>query len=388
MESFYRRTLPSPCIAFSSPEGRQLFGEALADGTMEGYFPLAEQFHTQAEPAFCGLGTLVVVLNALAIDPGRQWRGPWRWFGEEMLDCCRPLEVVRREGLTVGQLVCLARCNGARVDAVHADVGELAALREQVEAAASRADEPHLVAAYSRGVLGQTGGGHFSPIGGYHRGRDLVLLLDVARFKYPPHWVPLPLLWAAMLPADPTTGRARGYLVLRRGEGSLASLCTIAVDDEAFRVAAEALAVGLPQMLADDRPATVDDVVASFVRRGTSALLGVVGVRAKPEEPVGSERQAELWRELQDTPLFACVERALARAVVDAGASAPGERSAGLWTLLVLACPEAVFARLPPPLRAELELLRDPERLPQRVRDEACHLAAQMTALRDRCCDP
>ena len=129
-------------------------------------------------------------------------------------------------------------------------------------------------------------------------------------------------------------------------------------------------------------------VIASFVRRGTSALLGVVGVRAKPEEPVGSERQAELWRELQDTPLFACVERALARAVVDAGASAPGERSAGLWTLLVLACPEAVFARLPPPLRAELELLRDPERLPQRVRDEACHLAAQMTALRDRCCDP
>lgn len=42
-----------------------------------------------------------------------------------------------------------------------------------------------LVAGYSRRVLGQTGDGHFSPVGGFHRGRDLVLLMDVARFKCP-----------------------------------------------------------------------------------------------------------------------------------------------------------------------------------------------------------
>ncbi len=40
-----------------------------------------------------------------------------------------------------------------------------------------------LLAGYSRRALGQTGDGHFSPIGGYHRGKDLVLLMDVARFK-------------------------------------------------------------------------------------------------------------------------------------------------------------------------------------------------------------
>ncbi len=390
MESFYRRTLPSPCIAFSSSEGRQLFREALADGTMEGYFPLAEQFHTQAEPAFCGLGTLVVVLNALAIDPGRQWRGPWRWFGEELLDCCRPLEVVRREGVTMGQLVCLARCNGARVDAVHANAGELATLREQVIAAASRADEPYLVAAYSRRVLGQTGDGHFSPIGGYHRGRDLALLLDVARFKYPPHWVPLPLLWDAMHPVDPVTGRARGYMVLRRSEDAFASLCTIAADDESFRSAAEALAVRLPQVLVEDGPACVDDVVASFLRGGMAALAGVVGVRASLADPAGRERQAELWQALQAAPLFASVERALARVADEPGSAALGEdavNAAALWTLLVLASPAAVFNQLPQPLLGEIERLRAPEQLPPRVREEACHLAAQMTALRDRCCD-
>lgn len=57
----------------------------------------------------------------------------------------------------------------------------------------------------------QTGTGHFSPIGGYHGGRDMVLILDVARFKYPPHWVPLTLLWEAMDTVDKATGQSRGY---------------------------------------------------------------------------------------------------------------------------------------------------------------------------------
>jgi len=121
-ESLYRRPLPAEQIAFSSPEGRQVFREALAAGTLEGYFPLAEQFHTQSEPAFCGLGTLVMVLNALAIDPGRTWRGPWRWYSEAFLDCCRPLDQVMKEGITLAELVCLARCNGAQATARAAGV--------------------------------------------------------------------------------------------------------------------------------------------------------------------------------------------------------------------------------------------------------------------------
>ncbi|RAW34818.1 hypothetical protein PC110_g8874 [Phytophthora cactorum] len=70
--SFHRRNLPQSCIAFSSPEGRQLFTEAINSNKnyMQIYFPLAEQFITQAEPAYCGLATLAMCLNALQIDPG------------------------------------------------------------------------------------------------------------------------------------------------------------------------------------------------------------------------------------------------------------------------------------------------------------------------------
>ena len=60
------------------------------------------------------------------------------------------------------------------------------------------------------------GGGHFSPIGGYHAPSDAALVLDVARFKYPPYWVPLRRLWDASLVEDEVTGRSRGWFHLSR----------------------------------------------------------------------------------------------------------------------------------------------------------------------------
>ena len=67
-----------------------------------------------------------------------------------------------------------------------------------------------LVLNYSRKTLGQTGDGHFSPIGGYHEREDMVLILDVARFKYPPYWIPLPMAFEAMQGLDSTTEQPRG----------------------------------------------------------------------------------------------------------------------------------------------------------------------------------
>lgn len=56
-------------------ELQQLFLEAIQNGTMEGFFKLISYFQTQSEPAYCGLASLSMVLNALAIDPGRKWKG-------------------------------------------------------------------------------------------------------------------------------------------------------------------------------------------------------------------------------------------------------------------------------------------------------------------------
>ncbi len=229
METLYRRPLPGDAIAFASPEGQRLFAEALASGGLGGYFALAEQYQTQSDPAFCGLGSLVVALNALAIDPGRLWKGPWRWFSEELLDCCVSLEQVRSEGVDLDTLGCLARCNGGETTVVRPEPGEAAvdALRAAV-VRASRGPGEVIIAAYDRVTLGQTGAGHFSPIGGYHTASDHVLVLDVARFKYPPHWVPLPRLVEAMRPLDPVTGRPRGWIAVRRRDGDHGVMLSLA----------------------------------------------------------------------------------------------------------------------------------------------------------------
>ena len=74
-KTFYRRQLPETAISFSSPKGREIFASAMASGGTFSFFPLIEQLQTQPEPAFCGLTTLVIVLNALAVDPRRSWKG-------------------------------------------------------------------------------------------------------------------------------------------------------------------------------------------------------------------------------------------------------------------------------------------------------------------------
>jgi len=192
--------------------------EALVAGTAESSFGLLEQFRTQDEPSYCGLGTLVMALNALDIDPGRVWKGVWRWFSEDMLDCCEPLEVIQQQGLIFDNFCCLARCNGALVEAHRPDEeGEtLERFRRRLEATVSKPEGEVLVVSYSRKAFDQTGDGHYSPIGAYHKEEDAALILDVARFKLPPHWVPLPLLWEALQYEDDATGRCRGYALLSR----------------------------------------------------------------------------------------------------------------------------------------------------------------------------
>lgn len=87
--------------------------------------------------------------------------------------------------------------------------------RAAVRATSRSQERECIVICYSREVLGQSGAGHFSPIAGYHEGTDSVLILDVARFKYPPHWARLSNIVAAMSSVDPDTGRPRGWLHLR-----------------------------------------------------------------------------------------------------------------------------------------------------------------------------
>jgi glutathione gamma-glutamylcysteinyltransferase len=375
--TFYRRPLPDGLVPFASPDGRRLFQEALAAGTMEGWFPLAEQFHTQSDPAFCGLGTLVVALNALEIDPGRIWKGPWRWYAEELLDCCLPLEEVRAKGITLDELACLARCNGATATVVHAEDATLERFQAAVERAARSPRGPVLVAAYSRAVLGQTGQGHFSPLAGYHAGRGVALVLDVARFKYPPHWAPLDSLWRAMQTIDPASGRSRGFISLERDPRPLALLFRLASEGGAAPLGA-VLFEALPRRLAEAGAADVG-AVASVVDAALGPLFPSALARAAfaPEGLPPEHRGLvdELLGALRGTGAFGLVDRALSPAP-----RAPLRVEA--LTMLLLALPEEELAAWPAAAAAAVRALRPEAEASPLLAGELAALREQLLTLR------
>lgn len=353
-ETLYRRPLPSEAIAFSSLDGRQVFNEALSAGGLNGYFRLAEQFHTQSDPAFCGLGSLVVSLNALGIDPGRLWKGPWRWFSEELLDCCVPLAEVRKRGLDLEELACLARCNGADVELVRGDANNLAAFRAAI--ASATGGDGVLVVSYDRSALGQTGSGHFSPIGGYHRARDLALILDVARFKYPPHWTSIERLWQATHPIDPATGRARGWLVFRPRAQGIALGFSIRCDGESWQGLAERLSAVVDNLSSATDVASLARAIVPFVSHLELRM---------PSAPAHSEAVTSAQAALRDLPLH--------REVVEA----IGEERAEAVTLLMLAIDDI----LTPPQRAALSELTHPKAAHPALAGELSNIRAQLAAL-------
>lgn len=265
MAGLYRRVLPSPpAIDFASSDGKKLFSEALQSGTMEGFFKLISSFQTQSEPAYCGLASISMVLNALAIDPGRKWKGPWRWFDETMLDCCEPLEKIKAEGITFGKVACLAHCAGAKVEAFRTNQSSIEDFRKHVMSCTS-SEDCHVITSYHRGHFKQTGSGHFSPIGGYHAETDMALILDVARFKYPPHWVPLKLLWEAMGTVDEATGHHRGFMLISRFQKAPSLLYTLSCKHESW--------ISTATYLMDDVPSLLKSVDIKDVQKVLSVLL-------------------------------------------------------------------------------------------------------------------
>lgn len=350
MAGLYRRVLPCPpAIDFSSPEGKELFFESIQNGTMEGFYKLISYFQTQSEPAYCGLATLSMVLNALAIDPGRKWKGPWRWFDESMLDCCEPLEKVKVTGISFGKLVCLAQCSGAKVQAFRTNQSTIDKFRKYV-IACSTSDDCHVISSYHRGTLQQTGTGHFSPIGGYHAGKDMALILDVARFKYPPHWVPLTLLWEAMDSVDETNGRRRGFMLVSRPHREPGLLYTLSCKHESWVSTAKYLMDDVPLLLKSEDIKDIKKVLSvvftSLPSNSDEFIKWVAEVRRREDggESLSQEEKGrlavkeEVLKQVQETGLFKHVTEYLSTANLCCRKTPTSDRENNLPSIAASVC--------------------------------------------------
>ncbi|XP_066913885.1 uncharacterized protein [Clytia hemisphaerica] len=216
----------SVCIGADTPEGRDLLASTLYKGEYgKIFFTLWQQYLTQADSLNCGPSSLAFVLNALCMDPKRQWKYPWRFYDEGILNKCVPCSHTAVNGCSMDTLMCLAKSNGLSVEAVRASLDwTMDDFREDVKRSCSSLDNP-IILNFSRGELNQTGTGHFSPLGAYNEEHDMVLVLETARFKYPPFWTKLPIMWRALqaeavAPNNVKSGMRRGYMMLKQtGQG-------------------------------------------------------------------------------------------------------------------------------------------------------------------------
>lgn len=218
-KTFYRRELPSDLVSFTSAAGRKLFKESLNEGFAEGYFNLAGNFTVQSEPAYCGPSSLAMVLNALEVDPGRTWKGVWRWYSDELLESCRTESDLKANGITYDQFLCLASSH-AQVVSKRGRTATREEFLRDIKYVTQR-DDVFMVLSFSRRVLGQTGDGHFSPIGAYHSGTNMALVLDSARYKYPSWFGDVDKLYDSLQPDDKETGLPRGYFLISRANSNV-----------------------------------------------------------------------------------------------------------------------------------------------------------------------
>ncbi|KAG1250438.1 hypothetical protein G6F68_012802 [Rhizopus microsporus] len=204
-------------VNFTSPEGKRLFRGAMVQGQAESFFKLVGNFSSQSSLTQGGVSSLAMVLNALEIDPKRIWKGNWRWFSSEQMKTCSSAESIQEHGIPFDEFTCLAQIY-CQVEPYRAK--DYQAFLSHLETITSDANS-QMVVHYSRSALGQPDIlAHFSPIGGYNKEEDQVLIMDVARGKYPSVWVKSKDLYNAMVvKSREEAGRSRGYFILTNKEG-------------------------------------------------------------------------------------------------------------------------------------------------------------------------
>lgn len=229
-------------VPFSSDEGLA----RLARSTAKVDFPvLANQFEAQSNRAFCGPTSAAIVLNAVRGRGADLPRDQSRLRAEDLqylpsnfdLTVPRftqdnvitkgqktraqvlgePLTINGKQihdvGYQVRQLDEMLRANGAiaRLTIVDSNKVEQDVRNDLVENLRHRGN--YVIVAYNRDAVGQSGGGHISPVGAYDGESDSFLVLDVNPTSAGWVWMPTTTLVKGMRTFD--TVENRGYILIQ-----------------------------------------------------------------------------------------------------------------------------------------------------------------------------
>ncbi|KAL3924396.1 MAG: hypothetical protein SGILL_001072 [Bacillariaceae sp.] len=183
------------------------------------FFLYQQGWEAQINQAYCAIATSAAVLNSLrgVIQlPQDPLYVPFPWATQSTIvtdECVKEavfdIDSVRRTGLGLGMVPNLLKCflvpqgYTAVSYPVDPDFSEKDKIKDVVVNALLDEDS-RVVLNYDRGGIGQgdMGHGHWSPIGAYSAEIDAFLIMDVAKYKYPPVWVPTENLFGGVATMD------------------------------------------------------------------------------------------------------------------------------------------------------------------------------------------
>ncbi len=217
-------TLPLPpgLVAVQSEQGSAYLFESEARAA---YLPLSINFLTQKTQAYCGVASMVMVLNALGVPaPTTPEYAPFHTFTQDNVlddqtETILPQATLAKQGMTLDQLGQLFARYSVAATVVHTGDSSLDDFRSKAKAYLAEKGR-FVVVNYLRTALGQETYGHISPLAAYDAKSDRFLILDVARYKYPPVWVTAADLFNAMNTVDGANqNRTRGFVLIGKAGG-------------------------------------------------------------------------------------------------------------------------------------------------------------------------
>lgn len=182
------------------------------------FFSLMPYVTTEEIETFCGPASIASALNSLQTKnrPVAPQFKPYPYFTQDSLFVESTNKIIAKDkvmtsGLTLEQLGQFLDVWAANPKIYYGSELSISQLRKLITSSLSN---PHqrLIVNFNRAAIDQLGHGHFSPIGAYDSKTDSVLILDVAKYKYPPVWVKATDLLTAVKGIDPSSGKSRGLM--------------------------------------------------------------------------------------------------------------------------------------------------------------------------------
>jgi hypothetical protein len=208
----------SKLVYFDQPESARLFDQADVKGQ---FWTLTRYYISQRIDTFCSVASSVMVLNALEVpSPPSPMTYPYHKFDEQnfftqSVLARQRVKNIAGDGLYLAELGNMLKAFDVTIAEYHSDTVTVDEFR-RLAVAALKSTDRYVVVNFSRERITQEGGGHFSPLAAYDSKSDRFLVLDTARYKYPPFWVKAQDLWDAMNTIDADAKAKRGFLIIGR----------------------------------------------------------------------------------------------------------------------------------------------------------------------------